>query len=176
MYQSVVLTRWSAKRKRPYLISTNGMLDPWATRNSFWKKRLALLLYERRCLERAACIHVITPAEADSVRHFGLKGSICIIPNGVDLLGRFPTLHQTTFRGAVGKLTAVKCFCILDGSTQRRVWKRSLKAGVSQIWQKPGIGARDRRLRPQTARSASQAIDSKLGRKRANRLSPSDVQ
>ena len=61
MYHSVVLTRWSAKRKKPYLISTNGMLDPWAARNSFWKKRLALFLYERRCLEGAACIHVTTP-------------------------------------------------------------------------------------------------------------------
>ena len=48
------------------------------------------------------------------------------------LLDRFPMLHQSTFRGAVGKLTAAKCFCILDGSTQRRVWKRSSKAGVPQ--------------------------------------------
>ena len=66
------------------MISANGMLDPWAMRNSFWKKQFALLLYERRCLERAACIHVSSRAEADSVRHFGFQGSICVIPNGVD--------------------------------------------------------------------------------------------
>ena len=90
MYHSVVLTHWSSKRKKPYIISTNGMLDPWAARNSFWKKQIALLLYERRCLEGAACIHVTTRAEADSVRNFGLKGSICIIPNGVDLPRPFP--------------------------------------------------------------------------------------
>ncbi len=92
MYQSIVLTHWSLRCSKPYLISTNGMLDPWATRNSFWKKRLALLLYERRCLKRAACIHVSTHAEADSVRHFGLKGSICIIPNGIDLPRPFPNI------------------------------------------------------------------------------------
>ena len=90
MYHSIVLTRWSIKHKKPYIISTNGMLDPWARRNSFWKKQVALLLYERRCLEGAACIHVSPNAEADSVRHFGLKGSICIIPNGVDLSQPFP--------------------------------------------------------------------------------------
>ena len=92
MYHSVVLIHWSAKRKNPYVISTNGMLDPWATRNSFWKKQFALLLYERRCLEGAACIHVNTRAEADSVRQFGLKGSICIIPNGVDLPQPCPSI------------------------------------------------------------------------------------
>ena len=61
------------------------MLDPWAVRNSFWKKQLALFLYERRSLEDAACVHVTTYKEADSARNFGLTGSICIIPNAVDL-------------------------------------------------------------------------------------------
>ena len=90
MYHSVVLARWSAKRKKPYIISTNGMLDPWAARNSFWKKQIALLLYQRRSLEGAACTHVSTCKEADSVRNFGLRGNICIIPNGVDLPRPFP--------------------------------------------------------------------------------------
>ena len=49
------------------------------------EKQVTLILYQRRCLEGAACIHVLTHAEADSVRNFGLKGNICIIPNGVDL-------------------------------------------------------------------------------------------
>ena len=96
MYHSLVITRWSLKRRKPYVISTNGMLDPWALRNSYWKKQLALLLYERQSLEGAACIHVSTHAEAYSARDFGLKGSMCVIPNGVDP----PSSKGTTLRHA----------------------------------------------------------------------------
>jgi glycosyltransferase involved in cell wall biosynthesis len=85
MYNSVLLTRWARHARRPYLISLHGLLDPWALRNSGWKKRLALLLYERRCLESAACLHATTAMEIGSVRELGLRQPICVIPNGVDL-------------------------------------------------------------------------------------------
>jgi len=85
MYNSVLLTRWAHRCRRPYLISLQGLLEPWALRNSGWKKRLALLLYERRCLEGAACLQATAAAEIRSVREFGLRQPICVIPNGVDL-------------------------------------------------------------------------------------------
>jgi glycosyltransferase involved in cell wall biosynthesis len=64
--------------------SPHGMLDTWALANSGWKKRLATLLYERSCLSAAACIHALSEAEADSIRAFGLRKPVCVIPNGVD--------------------------------------------------------------------------------------------
>ncbi len=85
MYNSLVISEWAQKRKRPYLITPNGMLDPWAVRNSGWKKRIAFALYERKCLHNAACIQVNSEAELDSVRAFGLRNPVCIIPNGIDL-------------------------------------------------------------------------------------------
>jgi poly(glycerol-phosphate) alpha-glucosyltransferase len=61
------------------------MLDPWAVRHARWKKIPALFFYERNCLKRAACLHAMSAAECDSVRSFGLRNPVCVIPNGVDI-------------------------------------------------------------------------------------------
>jgi glycosyltransferase involved in cell wall biosynthesis len=85
MYNSILAVRWAKKNNRPYVLTPNGMLEPWALRNSGWKKRLATLLYERRMLCKAACIQANTGKEAADIRAFGLKNPIAIIPNGIDL-------------------------------------------------------------------------------------------
>jgi poly(glycerol-phosphate) alpha-glucosyltransferase len=84
MYPSVAALRWSG-RTRPYVVSPHGMLDPWALNNSRWKKRISASLYEDRHLRGAACLHALNEAEAESMRAYGLKNPICIIPNGVAL-------------------------------------------------------------------------------------------
>ncbi len=84
MYPSVATIRWSNKRK-PYIVSPHGMLDPWALRNSRWKKRVSALAYENRHLHGAACLHALSIAEAKAMREFGLGNPICVIPNGIDL-------------------------------------------------------------------------------------------
>jgi glycosyltransferase involved in cell wall biosynthesis len=88
-YLSLAAIRWSKShgsvRPRPYVVSTHGMLDPWALRNSRWKKIIAALVFERRHLENAACIHAFNQAEAAAIRAFGLRNPICVIPNGVEL-------------------------------------------------------------------------------------------
>jgi poly(glycerol-phosphate) alpha-glucosyltransferase len=85
VYSSVATLDWHRKTGRPYLISPHGMLDPWAVRNSAWKKQLALLCYEREHLQHAACLRALCDAEARAIRSFGLKNPICTIPNGIDL-------------------------------------------------------------------------------------------
>jgi poly(glycerol-phosphate) alpha-glucosyltransferase len=84
-YPSILARDWHRRTGRPYLISPHGMLDPWAVKNSAWKKKLAQIFYEREHLEHAACIRALCKSEADSIRVFGLKNPICIIPNGIDL-------------------------------------------------------------------------------------------
>ena len=88
-YLSVTAVRWSRSKggvtPRPYVVSTHGMLDPWALHNSRWKKIIAGFAFERRHLKNAACIHAINRAEAAAIRAFGLKNPICIIPNGVEV-------------------------------------------------------------------------------------------
>ena len=85
MYPSLAVQRWSRRSGRPYLVSPHGMLDPWAVRNSGLKKRLAGWAYEHSHLRGAACLHALCDAEAKSIRDFGLRNPICVIPNGVDL-------------------------------------------------------------------------------------------
>jgi poly(glycerol-phosphate) alpha-glucosyltransferase len=84
-FPSTAVNTWHRRTRRPYLVSPHGMLDPWAIRHSAWKKRIALLVFERSHLHRATCLRALCEAEARAIRAFGLKNPIAIIPNGVDL-------------------------------------------------------------------------------------------
>ena len=76
---------------RPYIVHLHGMLESWALQNAKWKKRIAALRYENRHLGGAACLRALCEAEAQSVRAYGMRNPICVIPNGVDL----PDLSET---------------------------------------------------------------------------------
>jgi poly(glycerol-phosphate) alpha-glucosyltransferase len=79
------------------------MLDPWAVRNTGWKKRLAAFAYERMNLERAACIRALNRQEAEAIREYGLKNPICIVPNGVDIPSSTSTGDETARPFPAGK-------------------------------------------------------------------------
>lgn len=85
MYPSVASVQWSKLTRRPYIVSVHGMLDPWAVTHSYWKKKLAGMIYEHRHLTQAACLHALCPAEVDAIRRYGLTNPICVIPFGIDL-------------------------------------------------------------------------------------------
>lgn len=85
MYHSRVNRQLALKNGVPYVISPHGMLDKWAVGNSRWKKKLVGWLYENSHLRDASCIHALCESEAASIRKFGLKNPICVIPNAVDL-------------------------------------------------------------------------------------------
>ena len=91
MYPSLATIQWARRTKRPYLVSPHGMLDPWALRNSGWKKAIASWLYENTHLRSAACLHALCEAEAEAFRAYGLTNPICIIPNGMNI-----PLHRTS--------------------------------------------------------------------------------
>lgn len=85
MYPSLAALRWSRRWGRPLVVSPHGMLDPWAVRNSAWKKRLAGMLFEHAHLRRAACLHALCESEYRSLRGYGLANPVAVIPNGVEL-------------------------------------------------------------------------------------------
>ncbi|MFT5701689.1 MAG: glycosyltransferase involved in cell wall biosynthesis [Desulforhopalus sp.] len=85
LYPSIVDLIVKSKLNVPYIISPRGMLDPWAVRNSAWKKKLIGFLFENKHLCNAACIHALCQSEADAIRAYGLKNPIAVIPNGIDL-------------------------------------------------------------------------------------------
>jgi len=84
-YSSVASLRWHQQTARQYIVHPHGMLESWALRNAGWKKRIAALLYENQHLRKAACLRALCEPEAQSIRAYGMRNPICIIPNGVDL-------------------------------------------------------------------------------------------
>ncbi len=76
---------WQKRTGRPIVVSPHGMLDPWAVENSAWKKKLAGKLFADKSLQRATCIHALCRSEIKSIRAYGLKNPIALIPNGVEL-------------------------------------------------------------------------------------------
>src|SRR6266516_6372386 len=84
-YCSVASRRWHRRTARPYIVHPEGMLESWALRNAKLKKRIAALLYEDRHLREATCLRALCEAEAQSIRSYGMRNPICVIPNGIDL-------------------------------------------------------------------------------------------
>jgi len=77
--------QWQKQTGKPVVISPHGMLDPWALKNSAWKKKLVGWLFANESLRQAVCIHALCQSEAESIRAYGLKNPIAVIPNGVIL-------------------------------------------------------------------------------------------
>lgn len=71
-------------RNVPVIIHPHGMLEPWALRRSNWKKQMTGRLWEFENLHGAACLRVTSTQELESVRSFGLKNPVAVIPNGID--------------------------------------------------------------------------------------------
>lgn len=70
--------------KIPIVLSPRGMLDPWALSVKKWKKRLAMVLYQRRDLKRVSAFHATAELEASNIRAQGFNQPIIVSPNGVD--------------------------------------------------------------------------------------------
>jgi poly(glycerol-phosphate) alpha-glucosyltransferase len=104
MYTSLASFRLASASVRE-IISPHGMLDPWALRNSVWKKRIVGALFEQSHLRAAHCIHALCAPELEAVRAFGLSNPVCVIPNGISL-----PHHQATDDGGA-----------FDPRTERRI-------------------------------------------------------
>lgn len=77
---------FSAKRNRmPFIVTTHGMLEPWALNHRAWGKKIVWWAIEKKNIESAAVLHATAVQEADNLRKLGLKNPIAVIPNGVDL-------------------------------------------------------------------------------------------
>jgi len=95
---SRALNRWRVRTRRPTLIAPQGSLEPWALRRSSWKKRLALLLYERENLNSVSCMQALSLREATDFRAFGVRSPTAIIPNGISEAWMLQTHDPARFR------------------------------------------------------------------------------
>jgi glycosyltransferase involved in cell wall biosynthesis len=85
MHPSAASLAFTRQTRKPHMVSPHGMLDPWALRNSGWKKTLAAAAFENANLKSAACLHALNIAEEKAVRAHGFRGPVCVIPNGVGI-------------------------------------------------------------------------------------------
>jgi len=102
MYPTAAAYVYARKSRIPWVISPRGMLDPWALRNSAWKKKLVGGLIENRAIRAASCMHALHEGERDAFRAFGYQGPVAVIPNGVELPGDSesypkPEAHEIRF-------------------------------------------------------------------------------
>lgn len=74
----------------PYVIAPRGSLDSWSLSQKKWKKKLALLTYQRADIRNAAAMHATAESEAACCRNVGYRGRIIISPNGVNLPSSLP--------------------------------------------------------------------------------------
>lgn len=72
------------KRKVPYIIRTIGQLNQWCLRQSPLRKKLMLLLFEKKNLENAVCIHVTSKIEEQDIIQVGLRNQTLELGLGVD--------------------------------------------------------------------------------------------
>lgn len=88
-YPVHAMAKTGRKKNLPYIIAPRGTLEPWSLKVGKWKKKLALALYQRNDLAKAACIHATAQKEAENIRKLGFKNPIAIIPNGINI-SEFP--------------------------------------------------------------------------------------
>ena len=72
------------KRGIPRVVSTRGMLEPWAMSHKRFRKGLAWRLYQEWDLKRARCHITSSELEARNLQRLELGVPIITVPNGVD--------------------------------------------------------------------------------------------
>lgn len=91
------IARIARATRLPRMVSTRGMLEPWALGHKRWKKCLAWRFYQHRDIQQAQALHATADSEAAGLRGLNLSPPVRIIANGMDL----PSLGPRTNGGAV---------------------------------------------------------------------------
>jgi glycosyltransferase involved in cell wall biosynthesis len=73
------------RRGIPRVVSTRGMLEPWAISHKGLKKKIAWRLYQRRDLKVARCLVATGEVEARNLRLLRFGVPIATVPNGVEV-------------------------------------------------------------------------------------------
>ncbi|MCG9793521.1 glycosyltransferase [Flavobacterium algicola] len=66
------------------ILSPHGMLEPWIMNNNPWKKKVAMVLYQRKAIRNADYLHATAAMEEKSIRGLGFINPLVTIPNFID--------------------------------------------------------------------------------------------
>jgi glycosyltransferase involved in cell wall biosynthesis len=149
-YPSLATLRWARRTGRPFIVSPHGMLEPWSLQQSKWVKRLAALLYQRACLEKATCIRATSDLEKEGIRKAGYRNRIAVIPNGVQLPSlpaekgvcdaRTPrvALFLSRIHPKKGLLNLLRAWAVVQGAEARG--RKSAVRGQGSEWELRIVG------------------------------------
>lgn len=95
LYPVHAVCAYARKVRKPYVLSTHGMLYPTALAVSSWKKKLMGAMWYNKDIMQADCLHATCMAELEYNRMYGYKGPIAVIPNPV-VFHKFVNDNQDT--------------------------------------------------------------------------------
>ncbi len=78
----------------PYVQAPRGMIQPWALKQKWLKKKIAWWLYQRLDFRRSSAFHVTSASEGEQVRKLGCRQSIIQLPNGVNVPDEIPVWQR----------------------------------------------------------------------------------
>lgn len=114
----------------PYVITIHGGLDKWCLSYKGFKKKIYSLIIQRKILENANMVHVLTSEGKENVEKYTGKNlkNIVIIPNGVNLSefkdlppegsfkNKYPVLSDKNYILFLGRINIIKGLDILADS------------------------------------------------------------
>jgi glycosyltransferase involved in cell wall biosynthesis len=114
LYPALAVLNWSSLTRRPFIYSVHGMLNPQALEFSYWKKRVARLLFQDRVLRSASIIHATSDREAKDIEAFGLANPVSIVPWGiwpanVPVFSSHETRKKILFLGRIHPIKGLEC-------------------------------------------------------------------
>lgn len=79
------VARFAQQASLPVVLSTHGMLEPFALGHHALRKRVARILYQDSVLKTVRCLHTTSSSEADGVYRLGFRRPTAVIPWGIDI-------------------------------------------------------------------------------------------
>lgn len=83
-YPGFATAQCARKKNSPYVVTIHGNLYPEALNHSSLIKKIALILFERRVLQEAACTHVTCMEELEHYRKLSFTNPVAVIPNPLE--------------------------------------------------------------------------------------------
>lgn len=133
----------------PLVVQPHGMLEPWALNHKAWRKRISLMLYQRRDLKIAAALVASTEREMDSFRKLGLSNDVAVIPHGIHVDNATDSAaDRTEETKRLRKILFLSRLHPVKGlSTLLRAWSQVDRAGWQLIVAGPDEGGYLRQMR-----------------------------
>ena len=110
IYSSIFITLCKIFRK-PYIVSTHGMLNSWSLKKNTLIKNIYFKLIEKDNLEKASYVHFLNNEEIKDSKTFNLRIKSFLVPNAIDndLLKNKLLINNNRIKGLyLGRITEKK--------------------------------------------------------------------